>query len=83
MKVPAEHLGQDRLVSLLQELQRLPRKIVPWLVHGKLINKEFWNLKTGRTTREVSSLAISLANQVFQADTPSFPPSSYVSWAVV
>ncbi|XXH05598.1 hypothetical protein Hte_012030 [Hypoxylon texense] len=44
MKVPANHAGQDRLVSLLYELQQLPKHRVPWLAAGNLIEKELWSL---------------------------------------
>ncbi|KAJ0108332.1 hypothetical protein J7T55_005309 [Diaporthe amygdali] len=44
MKLPADDASQDRLVSLVQELQRLPRHTVPWLAAGCLKEKELWNL---------------------------------------
>ncbi|KND91997.1 hypothetical protein TOPH_03376 [Tolypocladium ophioglossoides CBS 100239] len=42
MEVPSDHPGQDRLVTLLQELQRLPRHSVPELVAGELSERELW-----------------------------------------
>lgn len=44
MRVPTDNAGQGYLVDLLQELHRLPRKRVPWLVGGGLIEKELWDL---------------------------------------
>lgn len=44
MKLPADDASQDRLVSLVQELQRLPRRAVPSLTAGCLGEKELWNL---------------------------------------
>lgn len=44
MKLPADDASQDRLVSLVQELQRLPRRAVPSLTAGRLGEKELWNL---------------------------------------
>lgn len=44
MDVPATHSGQDHLISLLQELQQLPKHQVPWLASGNLIEKELWTL---------------------------------------
>ncbi|KAI7782020.1 hypothetical protein LA080_013958 [Diaporthe eres] len=44
MKLPADDASQDRLVSLVQELQRLPRRAIPSLTAGCLGEKELWNL---------------------------------------
>ncbi|UNI19641.1 hypothetical protein JDV02_005816 [Purpureocillium takamizusanense] len=44
MAVPADHPGQDRLVELLRELQRLPRHEVPEKVGDELFHKELWVL---------------------------------------
>ncbi|GJN75028.1 hypothetical protein PLICBS_009124 [Purpureocillium lilacinum] len=44
MEIPADHPGQDRLVRLLQELQRLPRHGVPEKVGDEIFQKELWVL---------------------------------------
>lgn len=44
MAVPFDHDGQDRLVALLQELQRLPRHKVPQKIGDEIIQKELWVL---------------------------------------
>ncbi|KAI1145780.1 hypothetical protein F4825DRAFT_467061 [Nemania diffusa] len=44
MKIPADSPAQDRLVSLIQELQGLPRRHAPWLAAGSLDERELWNL---------------------------------------
>ncbi|KAH8595874.1 hypothetical protein B0O99DRAFT_621656 [Bisporella sp. PMI_857] len=44
MVIPYNHVGQDRLVSLLQELQRIPLHKVPWFVSDKVIEKELYDL---------------------------------------
>jgi len=44
MEIPADHPGQDRLVRLLQELQRLPRHEVPEKVGDEIFQKELWVL---------------------------------------
>ncbi|KAI0010912.1 hypothetical protein F4779DRAFT_575958, partial [Xylariaceae sp. FL0662B] len=44
MRIPTTHPGQDRLVRLLQELERLPRRSVPWLATGRLTEKQLWEL---------------------------------------
>ncbi|KAI0478186.1 hypothetical protein F4859DRAFT_478927 [Xylaria cf. heliscus] len=44
MKIPADSPAQDRLVSLIRELQGLPRRPVPWLAAGSLKERELWNL---------------------------------------
>jgi len=44
MVVPYNHVGQDRLVSLLQALQRMPRHKVPWFVVDKVVEKELYDL---------------------------------------
>ena len=44
MVIPYNHAGQHRLVSLLQELQRMPLHKAPWFVSGKIIEKELYDL---------------------------------------
>lgn len=44
MKIPADSPAQDRLVSLIRELQGLPRRHAPWLAAGSLKERELWNL---------------------------------------
>ncbi|KAI0848547.1 hypothetical protein F5Y00DRAFT_270056 [Daldinia vernicosa] len=44
MRVPADHRGQDRLVSLLQELRQLPKILVPGLVAGEMRETILWNI---------------------------------------
>lgn len=44
MVIPFDHPGQDRLVSLLQELQRMPLHKVPWFFSDKVITKDIYNL---------------------------------------
>jgi hypothetical protein len=44
MVIPYDHAGQDRLVGLIQELQRLPPQKLPYVVWGKLIEKELYIL---------------------------------------
>ncbi|KAI0118983.1 hypothetical protein F4814DRAFT_222812 [Daldinia grandis] len=42
MSVPADHRGQARLISLLQELQRLPKRPVPEFVAGEMGETVLW-----------------------------------------
>lgn len=42
--IPFDHPGQDRLVSLLQGLQRMPLHKVPWFYSDKIIDKKIYNL---------------------------------------
>lgn len=45
MRIPANHEGQDRLVTMLQELQKLPPRRLPWLLSdGTMTDKELWSL---------------------------------------
>ncbi|KAJ6440032.1 MFS monocarboxylate transporter [Purpureocillium lavendulum] len=44
MVVPSNHPGQDSLISLLEELQRLPRHEVPEQVGDEVFQKELWTL---------------------------------------
>lgn len=44
MVIPYDHAGQDRLVSLFTELQRLPPKKLPLVVWNNLIDKEIYIL---------------------------------------
>lgn len=45
--IPHNHSGQDRLVALIQELQRLPLHKVPCFESGSITEKELYNLKPG------------------------------------
>ena len=44
MATPYSHEGQDRLVSLLIELQRIPLHKVPQFESDKIVEKELYNL---------------------------------------
>lgn len=45
MLAPTDHAGQDQLVSLVQELNRLPRHTVPRVLpDGTVDQKELWNI---------------------------------------
>ena len=44
MVIPYNHDGQDRLLSLLQEIQRIPLHKVPWFASGEIIEKELYDL---------------------------------------
>ncbi|KAI1464531.1 uncharacterized protein F4812DRAFT_467115 [Daldinia caldariorum] len=44
MKVPADHGGQERLIGLLQELQKLPKDPVPEFSDGQMREKVLWNI---------------------------------------
>lgn len=49
MIVPSDHSGQDHIISMLQELQRMPRHKVPYFLNGQPAEKELYILT--RATR--------------------------------